>query len=463
MGMIKGVTAAEYNPRRLRADRLDSLHRSMRRFGDLGGIVVNRRTGTVIGGHQRLKAFDGSVEPVIEKRYDPPGKTGTTAEGYVILDGERWRFREVDVSEDRERAMNLAANAHGQGGWDKPKAAKLLQGLAATEEGVEDLGFTQKEVLDWVDLAERIDAGPVPAPPRGEVLSKVGEVYQLGVHRLMCGDSSDADAVAHLLDGARPKVTVADPPYVIDFRPQWRTEAGFYMTKGRAWVAGGSKGSFSGEIPSGGGPMALRQRTSYEDSPDNVDPGFPEQWKLSPGNVVYVWHSMLHSGRVLDAICEAGFDPVAYIVWDKGVSTIGRGHWSWAHETCLVAARADGEVEGLYGEPVTGCYYAVRRGKARHWRGGKQETIWRVTKPKSHDGEHWGHGAGKPLELYSRPVALHTLRGEAAYCPFGGSGTAIMAAESIGRTMYCMEKVPEYCDVIRARWAAHVGLPWPPE
>ena len=451
MGMIKGAAAADYNPRRLRPDRLDSLHRSMKRFGDLSGIVVNRRTGTVIGGHQRLKAFDSDeVEPVIEKRYSPPERTGTTAEGYVVLEGERWRYREVDVSEDRERAMNLAANAHGQGGWDKQGVAKVLQGLVQTDENVDDLGFSNREVLDWVDLAERIDAGPVPPPPRGETISKAGEVYSLGPHRLMCGDSSDADMVAHLLDGAAPRVTVADPPYVIDFRPQWREEAGFYMTKGKAW------GTASRTLD------APRLRTSYDDSADGMDPGFPAQWKLAPGNVLYVWHTMLHAARVQAAVEEAGFDAVAYIVWDKDVSTIGRGHWSWKHETCLVAARPDGEVEGLYGAPVTGCYYAVRRGKARHWRGGKQSTVWRVDKPKSHDGEHWGHGAGKPVELYSRPIALHTVRGESAYCPFGGSGTCVMAAESIGRTMYAMEVVPEYCDVIRARWAAHVGESWPP-
>ena len=449
--MIKGVSAAEYNPRRLRADRLDSLHRSMKRFGDLGGIVVNRRTGTVIGGHQRLKAFDGDVEPVIEQRYDPPERTGTVSEGYVVLDGERWRFREVDVSPDRERAMNLAANAHGQGGWDKPKTAKLLQGLVKTDEGADDLGFTDREVLDWVDLAERIDAGPVPAPPRGEPVSKAGEVYELGPHRLMCGDSSDGDAVAHLLGGAVPKVTVADPPYVIDFKPEWREVAGRSMTPGKAW--GTSSRTRDAEI----------LRTSYGDSPHDVDPGFPLQWQHAPSNVLYCWHTMLHAARVQEAIAAAGFDPIAYIVWDKGKSIIGRGHWSWAHETCLVAARADGNVEELYGAPLTGCFYGVKKGAARHWRGGRQETIWRVPHPRSHSGEHLGHGAGKPLELYSRPVALHTVRGEVAYCPFGGSGTSIMAAESIGRVMFAMEVVPEYCDVIRARWAAHVGLPWPPE
>ena len=449
--MIKGFKAAEYNPRMAQKDRVDAIHRAMRRFGSLGGLVVNRRTGTVISGHQRLKAWGGEVEPVILKRYESPTRTGTVAEGYVELDGERWEYRVVDVSVDVERAMNLAANAHGEGGWDKRKKAFAIR-EASLGGYVEDLGFTAREILDHGDLADRLDRGPVPVEERGDPVSVPGEVYDLGPHRVMCGDSSKAEDVEQLLAGAVPRVTVADPPYVVDFDPAWREEAGHTMTRGKSW----------GEARKAGTPLLRtpRLRTAYWDRSDG-DPGFPAQWKLAPGAVLYVWHSMTHAARVQTAIMEAGFDPVAYVVWDKGDgASFGRGHWNWVHETVLAAARG-GEVEELFSAPQDGCYYGVRRGKARKWRGGKQSTIWRIKRVKSHT-ELGGHGASKPLECYARPIALHTVRGEPAYCPFGGSGTCVMAAESIGRAMFAMEIDPHYVDLIRQRWALHVGESWPP-
>lgn len=441
--MIKGYSPAAYNPRTEKAERVDSIHRSMKRFGSLDGFVVNRRTGVLISGHQRAKALPEGVEPVIMEHYDSPSDTGTVAEGYVVLDGEKWPYRVVDVSEAVERAMNLAANAQGQRGWDEPKLGESLRAVQAGGESVDDLGFTEREVLDYVDLAERLEAGvsAVVDPPE-TVYSEPGVIYRLGPHRVMCGDSSKAEDVERLLAGAQPRVTVADPPYVVDFDPAWRQEAGTRKTRRKAW-----------DTP--------RMRRSFADDPSKLDPGFPDQWRLAPGSVLYVWHSMLHNVAVAEAVKAAGFDPVAYIVWDKGSAVIGRGHWSWRHEIVLACARPDGEAEELFAEPQDGCFYAVRRGKARHWRGGKQPTIWNIPIRRSHD-ESGGHGAGKPLECYARPIALHTRLGEAAYCPFVGSGSSVLAAESIGRVLFGMEIDPAYVDVIRARWAAYKGEPWPP-
>lgn len=101
------------NPRKIARDRLVGLQRALLEFGDLGGIVYNRRTEQIVGGTQRVKVLPPESEITIEHRYDPPTRTGTVAEGFIVVDGERFKYREVDWSAERELAANIAANAHG--------------------------------------------------------------------------------------------------------------------------------------------------------------------------------------------------------------------------------------------------------------------------------------------------------------------------------------------------------------
>lgn len=142
----KHLKPAPYNPRQINERELTALGRSMETFGDLGGLVYNRRTGRLIGGHQRLKHL-GEL-PITVTELPQPTSAGTVAEGFVELpSGERWAYREVDVDEPTELAMNLAANKHG-GSWDIPKLAEILAELEG--EGFEDVeltGFSEEEVM----------------------------------------------------------------------------------------------------------------------------------------------------------------------------------------------------------------------------------------------------------------------------------------------------------------------------
>lgn len=116
------------NPRTISAQKLEMLKKSLATFGDLGVIVFNRKTKQIVGGHQRTKALPPSAEVVIEHQYKKPTKTGTVAEGYVEIDGERLRYREVSWDETKEKAANIAANK-GAGDWDNPLLSEFLREL----------------------------------------------------------------------------------------------------------------------------------------------------------------------------------------------------------------------------------------------------------------------------------------------------------------------------------------------
>lgn len=138
-------SAAKYNPRKITKSELDRLKKALEEFGDLSGIVFNRRTGRLVGGHQRCKVMPQDATIEITKTYDIPTRTGTVSEGYIIIDGERYTYREVDWDETKEKAANIAANAHG-GDWDEEKLHILLKELTAIPDF--DLDLTGFDLAD---------------------------------------------------------------------------------------------------------------------------------------------------------------------------------------------------------------------------------------------------------------------------------------------------------------------------
>lgn len=147
---VGDLSPAPYNPRKIESDRLRMLGDSMGEFGDLSGVVFNRRTNRLIGGHQRLKHIPESAPIHIEQTYDPPTIAGTVAEGWIELAGERWTYREVDVDEQREASMNVAANRHS-GEWDFPKLKDILSDLDANGVDLELIGFTSDDFAGLLD------------------------------------------------------------------------------------------------------------------------------------------------------------------------------------------------------------------------------------------------------------------------------------------------------------------------
>lgn len=229
-----------------------------------------------------------------------------------------------------------------------------------------------------------------------------GDIWQLGKHRLICGDATDPKIVAALLAGDTPRLMVTDPPYGVGYEPGWRQKS-----LGAARAVG---------------------KVLNDDRSD-----WRAAWRLFPGDVAYVWHAGLHAGSVELSLAAADFRVRSQIIWDKGRLIISRGHYHWRHEAC---------------------WYAVRKLKTANWQGDrKQTTIWQI----SHRRSTTGHSTEKPIECMRRPMLHHTLQGDAVYDPFLGSGTTIIAAEMTGRRCYGIELHPEYCGLAIARWEQLTG------
>jgi len=227
-----------------------------------------------------------------------------------------------------------------------------------------------------------------------------GDLWQLGKHRLACGDATDPATVSRLLGHARPRLMVTDPPYGVGYEPEWREKLGVRAI----------------------GKVLNDHRANWRDA-----------WALFPGDIVYCWHAGVHASAVEASLAAAGFRVRSQIIWDKGRLIISRGHYHWRHEPC---------------------WYAVRKLKTANWRGDrKQVTVWQIP----HRRSDTGHSTQKPVECMRRPILNHTLQGDAVYDPFVGSGTTIIAAEMTGRRCYAIELSPDCCALAIARWEQHTG------
>jgi DNA modification methylase len=280
---------------------------------------------------------------------------------------------------------------------------KLLQddGFA-----VDLLGFGEDELAGMLDVTQGLtnpDAIPdAPANPR----SVVGDIWQLGRHRIICGDCTDATVVSAVLAGVAPHLMVTDPPYGVEYDPSWRVKAGVNKNTEKL------------------GKVLNDDRADWR-----------EAWALFPGDVAYIWHASLFTRDVLDSLEACGFEHRSMIIWAKDRFTLGRGHYHWQHEPC---------------------WYVVRKGSAGHWGGGRsQSTIWNIP---AREDKGVGHGTQKPVECMKRPIENNSSPGQAIYEPFSGSGTTIIAAEMSGRACYAVELNPAYVDVAVKRWQEFTGL-----
>jgi DNA modification methylase len=290
-------------------------------------------------------------------------------------------------------------------GWDTELLSLEIGELDTLGFDLSLTGFSNDELAGLLapDTAGLTDPDDIPERP-AEPVSREGDVWTLGKHRLLCGDSTDPRCVERVLTGVRPHLMVTDPPYGVNYDPNWREQRGL-----------------------AGGDLA-RGKVANDDRCD-----WREAWALFPGDVAYVWHAALHSAKVFESLEASGFGIRAQIIWDKTRLIIGRGDFHWQHEPA---------------------WYAVRRGRKGHWAGGRnQTTVWQIPHRKSESG----HGTEKPVECMRRPIENNSSPGQAVYEPFSGSGTTIIAAEITGRTCHAIEINPAYVNVAISRWQAFTG------
>ena len=371
------------NPRR-NDGAVDQMCAAIREFG-FRIPVVAKSDGTVVDGHLRLKAAH---------------RLGLPEVPVALAD---------DLSEAQIKAFRLLANRSAAWAeWDDDLLKLELNDLQEVGYDLALTGFDAGElrsVMDDAPATGLTDEDAVPAAPEMPV-TQPGDLILLGQHRLLCGDSTKAQDVSHLLAGARPHLLVTDPPYGVEYDPAWRNEAGVSATA----------------------------RTGKVKNDHRAD--WREAWALFPGDVAYVWHAAVHATTVAESLITTGFDIRAQIVWSKSRFVLGRGDYHWGHEPC---------------------WYAVRKGATGHWQGARdQSTVWSIGSAGVEDTATT-HGTQKPVEAMRRPMVNNSARGDVIYEPFAGSGSSLIAAETIGRACLAMEVDPAYCDVIVARWEAFTG------
>ena len=378
-----------------------------------------------------LAAERGLTEarPVIARRSDKVVIAGNLRlQGARELGWETIPTVFVDLDDLRAATWTLLDN-RGFGEDDEDLAAELLAELKERGADLELTGFERKETDALLRrlLHREKDPDLVVPPSAGEPDSRVGNVYELGAHRLMCGDATNREHVRHLLDGAQPVLLASDPPYGINLDHRWRDHAG----------VNGRPGSVGGRAH--GRPLTGHAHSSIA-SDDRCD--WSAAYELVPSlTVAYVWVASSRTCEVEAGLERIGFRVRQQIIWDKGLFALSRQHYHWQHEPCLYATRT--------GAPVA--WYGSRN----------QSTLWRAASPKmvatatgAPADAKVDHPTQKPVALFTIPITNHLQPGEAVYDPFAGSGTSLIAAEVTGRRAFLMEIDPRCCDLVRRRWEA---------
>lgn len=362
----------EANPRVIKDDKFKKLVESIKSFPqmmELRPIVVDE-SNVIQGGNMRYRAL---VEL-----------------GYKEVQ-EAWVKQGKDLTPEQWREFVIKDNV-GFGEWDFDMLANDWDAEELQEWGLDlpvDFGGTPEAQEDDYEIPDEIETDIVR-----------GDLFEIGEHRLMCGDSTSAEDVNKLIENIVPVLMITDPPYGVNYDANWRNEAD--RANGR--------------------PIGARA-TMKVNNDDRAD--WKESYSLFPGNVAYVWHSGHHAKTVIQDLESCGFLMVAQIIWAKNNIVIGRGDYHFKHEPCI---------------------YAVRKGKNHNWQGSRKEnSLWEIDKPMKSET---GHSTQKPILCMAKPIENNTARGESVYDPFLGSGTTMVAAHQLNRRCYGMEIDPKYCQVI---------------
>lgn len=354
---------------------------SIKAFGFTNPILVGEE-GDIVAGHGRLAAARS---------------LGLTEVPVITLTGLTDVQRRQLVLADNRIALNA--------GWDLEMLNLELKDLSGLGADLSLLGFTTKELATALNGGNEVgltDENETPEPAEIAV-SAPGDIWCLGPHRIACGDSTDPETVVALLGDAKPHLMVTDPPYGVEYDPEWRHRLGVNKSNKRGKVKNDERADWS------------------------------EAWALFPGNIAYVWHGALHAATVAESLEREKFAIRAQIIWAKERLVMSRGDYHWQHEPCWYAVREKG-----------------------NWTGDrKQTTLWAI--PTGGQDAETKHSTQKPVECMRRPMINNSEPGDAVYEPFSGSGTTLIAAQAAGRTFFGVEIDPLFVDVAIRRWQAFTG------
>ena len=377
----------ENNPRK-NAQAVEAVAESIRQCGYIAPIIVDEN-GVILAGHTRYKALQ---------------KLGRDEAQVVVKEG---------LTEEQKRKYRLLDNKTGElAEWDFDLLADELDRL--------DFGNLDK-MLDWgiekknPEVVEDNYDPIAPADPK----SKFGQLYALGRHRLMVGDSTNPEDVSTLMDGDLADMLLTDPPYNIDYE------------------------GVAGKIENDNLPDdKFREflRSSFCNAKNS----------MKKGAAFHIWHGDSEGYNFRWACRDAGLTVRQCLIWVKSQLVIGRQDFQWKHEPCLYGELMEDDV----GDEHSPCLYGWKEGAAHHWyKNRKQTTVLQFDKPIVSKE----HPTMKPVKLFDYQMQCNSQPGDIVLDLFAGSGTTIIAAEQNGRSAYCMEIDPKYADVIIDRWEKFTG------
>jgi len=411
---VEELKAAEYNPRKdLKPGdaEYEKLKRSIEEFGYVEPIIWNKRTGNVVGGHQRLKV----MKDLGHKEVD-----------CVI----------VDLDDKKEKALNIALNKIS-GEWDNTLLANLLQDLDKSGYDVTLTGFDLAEAQELFGSGsmENVHEDNFDADAAiesvGEPKTKFGDLYILGQHRLLCGDCTQKEDVAKVLGGKQADIMVTDPPYNIDY----------------------------GSTISGAGRDIANDNMS-----DNEFYQFllsfykATEASLKKGAPVYVFHSTKETINFTKALQDAGFKYAQTLVWYKNHFTLGRQDYQWIHEPILYGWKEGAGHYFINDRTLATVFEDIKENLKKMNKAELVEfvekmletptTVIKDNKPtRSAD-----HPTMKPITLCAKLIYNSSHEGDTVLEPFGGSGSTLIASEQLNRKCCAIELEPKYCDVIVRRY-----------
>ena len=374
---------ADYNPRKdLKPGdaEYEKLKRSIEQFGYVEPVIWNKTTGFVVGGHQRLKVLLDM---------------GITEVECVV----------VEMDAEKEKALNIALNKIS-GEWDKDKLALLIADLQGADFDVSLTGFEPAEIDSLFKDAQQSkvkdDDFDVEAELKSLVITKAGDVWTLGRHRLVCGDSTKAETFALLMGDSKANLVITDPPYNVNYE--------------------GSAGKIKNDNMADDAfyqfLLAAFQNTEAAMADDAS---------------IYVFHADTEGLNFRRAFADAGFRLSGTCIWKKQSLVLGRSPYQWQHEPILFGWK--------------------KKGKHQWYTGRKESTIWEFDKPK----KNGDHPTMKPIPLLAYPIMNSSMSNTLVLDPFGGSGSTLIACEQTDRSCCTIELDEKFCDVIVKRYIEQVG------
>ena len=374
---------ADYNPRKdLKPGdaEYEKLKRSIEQFGYVEPVIWNQTTGRVVGGHQRLKVLMDM---------------GMTEVDCVV----------VAMDEEKEKALNIALNKIS-GDWDKDKLALLIADLQGADFDVSLTGFEPAEIdalfKDTLKDGVKDDDFDVGAELAQPTMTKPGDIWTLGRHRLICGDSTKAETYDLLMGSTKANLVITDPPYNVNYE--------------------GSAGKIKNDN--------MADDTFYNFL---LDAYTQMHSAMADDASIYVFHADTEGLNFRKAFADAGFYLSGCCIWKKQSLVLGRSPYQWQHEPCL--------------------YGWKKNGKHQWYTGRKETTIWEFDKPK----KNGDHPTMKPIPLLAYPIMNSSMSNSVVLDPFGGSGSTLIACEQTDRICYTIELDEKFCDVIVKRYIEQVG------